>query len=148
MEKLKTYGDLVKYILLNDLENKPIILGVEGYNTFCYEVDDYAYEVKDSEIGIETIDNKVILCDNCGGYEEDLKLVKKSIFYMSSFIQWFLEEPAREIYGDYVTYDSIDDFLHDWVADANYNTYNEGYRVLKHLVNDNIKTLEKKLEVL
>lgn len=148
MEKLKTYGDLVKYILINDLENKPIILGVEGYNTFCYERNDDTYDVKDIEIGIDTINDKVILCDNCGAYKGDLTQVDKSIFYLSSFIQWFLEEPAREIYGDYVTYDSIDDFLHDWVADANYNTYNEGYKVLKVLVNDSIETLQRKLEVL
>lgn len=71
MEKeIKTYGDLIKVIEDNGLQDKPIILGVEGYNTYCYETNEGNYEKQDKVIRLQEINGFIVLSDDCGIYEE------------------------------------------------------------------------------
>ena len=71
MEKeVKTYGDLVKYIEEYNLEDKPIILGVEGYNTYCYETNEGYYKKQDKIIRLQELNGFIVLSDDCGIYEE------------------------------------------------------------------------------
>ena len=66
---IKTYGDLVKLIEKNNLENEKIILGVEGYNTLlCVDGD-----IKNAPIVLQEINGHIILSDNCGSYFEDFR---------------------------------------------------------------------------
>lgn len=71
-EEIKTYGDLIKVIEKYDLEDKPIVLGVDGYNTYCYQKSNGNYELDDKTIRLMEINDFIVLCDNCGNYEEDL----------------------------------------------------------------------------
>ena len=66
---IKTYGDLVKLIKDNNLEDQEMILGVEGYNTLlCIDGDK-----KDAPIVLQEINGHIVLSDNCGAYLEDLR---------------------------------------------------------------------------
>lgn len=69
-KEIKTYGDLVKAIQENNLEDKDIVLGVEGYNTYCYETNEGNYKKQDKVIILQEINNFIVLSDDCGIYEE------------------------------------------------------------------------------
>lgn len=74
MEKriIRTYGDLIDAILEEGLQDKEIVLGVSGYNTYCYEKGDGTYEIEKKAIVLQDINDFIVLSDECGSYEEDL----------------------------------------------------------------------------
>lgn len=69
---IKTYGDLIDAIIDNGLQDKEIVLGVNGYNTYCYEKLDGTYELENKQIILQDINDFIVLSDECGSYEEDL----------------------------------------------------------------------------
>lgn len=87
-KNIKTYGDLVEFIQENELEDKQIVLGVEGYNTYCYQKGDGSYELLNELIYIQEINDFIVLSDSCGNYEEDL------------FRQEQLKEEETNVYGN------------------------------------------------
>lgn len=62
-EQITTYNDLIKLIKKYNLQDKKIILGVEGYNTQKYNENIY----------LKNINGNYILCDSCGLYYEEME---------------------------------------------------------------------------
>ena len=73
MKKIKTCQDIINFIQKNNLQDHDVILGVEGYNTDQFIINNKIYKKNDSFLMIQVINNKVVICDNNGSYKEELE---------------------------------------------------------------------------
>lgn len=148
-KELKTYGDLIKFIEENNLQDKKIVIMCEGYNSDFYITNGGSFGFKeDNTISIAKYNDNVVLSDSCGfsSYDRnDFDLKDKVLGAVCSFYQWFLMN--EDNYKGYVTYDSIDDFLESFLEDDTDQDIEEAcYDTLTKLINDSKEKIQQRLD--